>query len=684
MLEKNLAAMVRDIRDHCGRESDSISRNLTEIKQELNSANARVKMNAILKLGYLSMLGYDLSIAHLQIIEMMANAKFVLKRPAMFVASLAFKNTDQDSLVLMTTNLFRKELVSGKYLEVGIALSSLSCIVTEDMADSLLSSVLGQVTASHAYVRKKVALSIFRLVEKSPQLFIPSFPKLKDLLVDGDQSVQSAAVSTFLEISRRNPKLGIPLIPIFFHLFKETKNNWTLIKMVKLMELLCKVENRLFAKLVDSRTLLGLLETNKAKSVEIEVVRLVVRLVPLADQSDTVRQLFEKVLENLKSLIDGGDFNIKCLSINILVDLLQRGKCDSVDVDFFFPVVLASIGSADSTVRQSAIKAMRFLVTTPLLCREVIQQLLTLFTQYEGKPTCQVEFVRGVLSLGCMHNFELISDCEWYLRILVLLGGSDAVVKSSRIDILAEIVTQYKQVALVKDAVASMKISVAALTNPKINLTPDMISACAWTVAEYSFHYWQEEHYTDDNCKFLMGVFLDHSRRSTNSIDARIACLWSALRFAVAFAVRKDSKELLKSFQAVIEDKKTFQNASISISNMLLIASGFVKGFLVSPIDERDIEEALFSRKSDSDLPQPPPDIDRPMIELPANLKPSTTAMVSLGTITNLLGDDVYMYLNEEYEQRRFSLVEKETPKPAEEVNPLEQLFTIKSVLASK
>jgi len=682
MLEKNVAAMVREIRD--SRDSDVISRNLAEIKEELNSNNPRIKTNAILKMGYMSMLGYDLSVAHLPIIEIMANPQFVLKRPAMFVASLAFANSDQDSLVLMTTNLFRKELVSGKYLEVGIALSCLSCVVTQDMADSLLSSVIAQVTASRPYVRKKVALTFFRLIEKSPQLFIPAFPKLKDLLMDEDQSVQSAAVSTFLEVAKRNPKLGIPLIPIFFHLFKETKNNWTLIKMIKLMELLCKVETRLFTKLVDTKTLLTLLESNKARSVEIEIIRLVARLVPLTNQSDAARELLGKSLDHLKQLIEGGDFNVKCLSINILVDLLQRGgKCD--DVDFFFPVILASLGSTDSTVRQAAMKAMQFLVTSPSMCREVIQQLLTLFTQYEGKPHSQLDFVRGVLSVGCMSNFDLISDSEWYLRILVLLGGSEAVVHSPHV--VVEIVRQYKQVALVKDAVASMKISVAALTNPKITLTPEIISACAWTVAEYSLTFWQEEHFTKENCEFLIGIFLDHSRRSCNSIETRITCLWSALRFAVTFGVHSGSTDLIQTVSDVLGDPKIFVHAPVSVANMIVVAKALVGEYLASDALVKDeIERTLFSRKSADNQPAPPKDIDRPMIELPANWKPSSTAAVSLATLTSLLGDDVYGQMDEDYKTRVFSLIATESVTPAvtEEPDPLEQLFTIRSVLASR
>jgi hypothetical protein len=141
----------------------------------------------------------------------------------------------------------------------------------------------------------------------------------------------------------------------------------------------------------------------------------------------------------------------------------------------------------------------------------------------------------------------------------------------------------------------------------------------------------------------------------------------------------------LSVFQAVLEDGKTFSGSPIPVENIVIIASAVVRDLLNDPKDSKQIEDLFFGQRTrQKDIKTPPADIDKPMIQLPSNLKP-TSSLISLSTITSLLGDDVYSIMDEECGKRIYSLVSCETPeKIVEEVDPLTQLFTIKGVLASK
>jgi hypothetical protein len=55
---------------------------------------------------------------------------------------------------------------------------------------------------------------------------------LCDCLQDKEPSVQIAAVSTILEISRINPKIFLYALPKIFELFN-SKSNWLVIKLIK-------------------------------------------------------------------------------------------------------------------------------------------------------------------------------------------------------------------------------------------------------------------------------------------------------------------------------------------------------------------------------------------------------------------------------------------------------------------
>lgn len=60
LFDKNLNDLVRGIRNHKEDEAKYIASCLEEIKQELRQHNLSVKTNAVAKLTYLQMIGYDI------------------------------------------------------------------------------------------------------------------------------------------------------------------------------------------------------------------------------------------------------------------------------------------------------------------------------------------------------------------------------------------------------------------------------------------------------------------------------------------------------------------------------------------------------------------------------------------------------------------------------------------------
>lgn len=69
LFDKNLNDLVRGIRNHKDDEAKYIATCLEEIKQELRQHNTAVKANAVQKLTYLQMQGYDISWAGFNVVE---------------------------------------------------------------------------------------------------------------------------------------------------------------------------------------------------------------------------------------------------------------------------------------------------------------------------------------------------------------------------------------------------------------------------------------------------------------------------------------------------------------------------------------------------------------------------------------------------------------------------------------
>lgn len=85
------------------------------------------------------MLGYDINWAAFHIIEVMSSTKFTYKRAGYLAASQSFN--DGTDVLMLTTNLIRKDLSSSNMYDAAVALNGLSCFVTPDLARDLASDI---------------------------------------------------------------------------------------------------------------------------------------------------------------------------------------------------------------------------------------------------------------------------------------------------------------------------------------------------------------------------------------------------------------------------------------------------------------------------------------------------------------------------------------------------------------
>lgn len=272
IFDKNLHDLVRGIRNNKENETQYISACLEEIKQELRQDNIAVKANAVSKLCYLQMLGYDISWAAFNIIEVMSSSKFTFKRIGYLTASQSFR--PETDVLMLTTNMIRKDLNSANQYDAGVALGGLSCFITPDLARDLANDILTLMSSTKPYIRKKAVLLMYKVFLNFPDALRPAFPKLKEKLEDPDPGVQSAAVNVICELARKNPKNYLSLAPTFFKLMTSSTNNWVLIKIIKLFGALTPLEPRLGKKLIDPLT--NLIHSTSAMSLLYECINTVI------------------------------------------------------------------------------------------------------------------------------------------------------------------------------------------------------------------------------------------------------------------------------------------------------------------------------------------------------------------------------------------------------------------------
>ncbi|XP_026536908.1 AP-3 complex subunit delta-1 isoform X2 [Notechis scutatus] len=483
MFDKNLQDLVRGIRNHKEDEAKYISQCIDEIKQELKQDNIAVKANAVCKLTYLQMLGYDISWAAFNIIEVMSASKFTFKRIGYLAASQCFhEGTD---VIMLTTNQIRKDLSSPNQYDTGVALTGLSCFVTPDLARDLANDIMTLMSHTKPYIRKKAVLIMYKVFLKYPESLRPAFPRLKEKLEDPDPGVQSAAVNVICELARRNPKNYLSLAPLFFKLMTSSTNNWVLIKIIKLFGALTPLEPRLGKKLIEPLT--NLIHSTSAMSLLYECVNTVIAvLISLSSGMPNHSASIQLCVQKLRILIEDSDQNLKYLGLLAMSKIL---KTHPKSVQSHKDLILQCLDDKDESIRLRALDLLYGMVSKKNLM-EIVKKLMIHVDKAEG-TTYRDELLTKIIDICSQSNYQYITNFEWYISILVELTRLEGTRHGHLI------ASQMLDVAIRVKAIRKFAVSQMAMlldnahllaSNTQRNGICEVLYAAAWICGEFSEH----------------------------------------------------------------------------------------------------------------------------------------------------------------------------------------------------
>ncbi|EEY62953.1 AP-3 complex subunit delta, putative [Phytophthora infestans T30-4] len=417
MFEKNLQDLVKGIRSAKGDVTVYISQALQEIKVELRSTDPFIKAQAVRKLTYLHMLGYDMCWAAFHVVEVMSYERFAHKRIGYNAACKSFpQSTD---VVLLCTNLLKKEFGSTSEYEVGLAINVLANIVTTDLARDLLGDVLAMMGSPKPYVRKKSTLVLYKMFLRYPQGLRLSFDRLKERMEEPDVTVVSCAVNVICELANKKPKNYLGLAPQFFRLLTTSSNNWMLIKVVKLLASLVPEEPRLARKLLDP--LATVIQNTPAKSLLYECISTVTTALLYTKKSDgsqprNVAPVVRLCNDHLRRYIEDPDQNLRYLG---LVGLGNLMKSHPYVVTEHQELIVECLAVDDITIRMRALELLSGMVNpdnaAPII-RELMRQTLSADGAYRH------ELITHILHVCSVNKYANIHDFDWYIHVLVQLA----------------------------------------------------------------------------------------------------------------------------------------------------------------------------------------------------------------------------------------------------------------------
>ncbi|KAK3299183.1 adaptin N terminal region-domain-containing protein [Chaetomium fimeti] len=531
MFEKSLYDLIRGLRNHKGNENEYIQNCLKECRSEIRSQDMDLKARAVLKLVYLEMVGHDMSWASFYVLEVMSSQKYHQKRVGYLAAVQSFR-PDTD-VSMLATNLLKKDVAASLPTIIALPIAALPHIVTPSQTMSLLGDLLPRLSHSHAAIRKKTVVTLYRLALVYPEALRASWPKIKERLMDPDEdsSVTAAIVNVVCELGWRRPHDFLPLAPRLFELLVDGGNNWMAIKLIKLFATLTPLEPRLVRKLLPPLT--NLIRTTPAMSLLYECINGIIQGGILGDGEDfsAREEVASLCVTKLRGMVStNSDPNLKyvaLLAFNRIVVTHPFLVAQQEDV------ILECIDSEDITIRIKALDLVQGMVSGDNLV-SIVSRLMRQLKASEGQdpetdssdetsadsrrrrktfeaapplPDDYAVDVIGRILRMCSHdNYANMLDFDWYLDVLTQLVriapaprtkdlGADPSSPKSSGDVSEKIGNELRNVAVKVKVIRAAAVRAAELAvsrmsteiSPTRPIVSGAINPIAWVVGEYAF-----------------------------------------------------------------------------------------------------------------------------------------------------------------------------------------------------
>ncbi|KAF5734003.1 hypothetical protein HS088_TW16G00444 [Tripterygium wilfordii] len=469
LFQRTLEDLIKGLRQ-AGNDAALVSRSLEEIRREIKSTDSHTKSVALQKLSYLNSLhGVDMSWAAFHAVECVSASSFAHKKTGYHAITQSF--TDSTPVLLLITNQLRKDLTStNSEFEVSMALECLARIGTVDLARDLTPEIFTLLSSSKLSVRKKAISVVLRVFEKYPDSVRVCFKRLVENLESNDQQIVSTVVGVFCELASRDARSYIPLAPEFYRILVDSKNNWVLIKVLKIFSKFAPLEPRIAKRVVEP--ICEHMRRTGAKSLLFECVRTVVS--SLTGYESAVKLAVAKIRE---FLVDE-DPNLKYLGLHSLSILAPEHLWAVLENK---EVVIKSLSDADPNIKLESLRLVMAMVSESNVA-EICRVLVTYAVNSD--PEFCNEILGSILSTCGRNVYEIIIDFDWYVS---LLGEMSRIAHCQKGE---EIETQLIDIGMrVKDARPELVcVSRDLLIDPALLGNPFLcriLSAVAWISGEY-------------------------------------------------------------------------------------------------------------------------------------------------------------------------------------------------------
>eukprot|EP00792_Barthelona_sp_PAP020_P007529 TRINITY_DN3149_c2_g1_i1.p1 TRINITY_DN3149_c2_g1~~TRINITY_DN3149_c2_g1_i1.p1 ORF type:complete len:806 (+),score=111.62 TRINITY_DN3149_c2_g1_i1:27-2444(+) len=483
-LNSSLTGLISRIRSYDGNLQEYLNTVLSDIRQELKG-DLRSKTDAIAKLTYLQMYGYDMDWAAFDVLEVAASSSFSNKRLGYFGMSTSY-NVGTDALI-MTPSQFKKDFTNPSLKNHSVALSSLAIIANDSVASYLLEDIIAQVRSAPVPIRRKAILTLYRLLLQYPTGLSTAFPAIQEALEHEDCSVVMCAVNVIAELVQYSPANYISTVPTLYRLLTDPSNHekpHMLIKILKIFKYMLSVEPRLKKKLVSP--LMELFSAPLPPKVILEAVSVVVVGITSS------RTLLQESLSQLQKYLEGDGVeendhaNLQVICLDILGELVQVKRSA---VSPHRELVLECLRSDDMLLRMKALKIMSNLVSKKN-CKDIVMRFVDLLDvdANSGSADLRSSFtttlVATIIRILTEENYANVDDFSWFIEIIFHLCTLECFIP---FDLLADtLITTSLRIPSLRNAIVMICLDILDFYIARPGRGEELVKVASFIIGEYA------------------------------------------------------------------------------------------------------------------------------------------------------------------------------------------------------
>ncbi|RNC46927.1 putative adaptor gamma-1 chain [Trypanosoma cruzi] len=177
-----------------------IKRECAIIRESFRESRASLRTRNMLKLLYITMLGYPTEFGQVEVVSLLAQTEYAGKRVGYLTLQMILDENDE--VLTLSENHIKQDLAHEKPLIQSMALNAVANIASEVMARDMLDEISRLALSSNTYLAKKACLAAIRIVRKVPEYAEVFLELFTSLFIDHSPAEMLSAVTLVNECLR--------------------------------------------------------------------------------------------------------------------------------------------------------------------------------------------------------------------------------------------------------------------------------------------------------------------------------------------------------------------------------------------------------------------------------------------------------------------------------------------------